>query len=55
MMSAARNRMSRFRATRKRLVAEVRDSHWVTAYGNYLNEVEYASRKIGMECVRIDG
>jgi hypothetical protein len=39
----------------KRLVAEVRDSHWVTAYGNYLNEVEYASRKIGMECVRLDG
>jgi hypothetical protein len=38
----------------KRLVPEVRDSHWVAAYGNYLSEVEYASRKIGMNCVRID-
>jgi hypothetical protein len=38
----------------KRLLPEVRDSHWVAAYGNYLNELEYASRKIGMDCVRID-
>ena len=39
----------------KRLLPEVRDSHWVAAYGNYLDEIEYASRKIGMNCVRIDG
>jgi hypothetical protein len=38
----------------KRLLAEVRDSHWVAAYGDYLREIEYASRKIGMNCVRID-
>jgi len=38
----------------RRLVPEVRDSHWVAAFGNYVNEVEYASRKIGMKCVRID-
>ncbi len=38
----------------KRLIPEVRDSHWVAAYGNYLDEIEYASRKIGMNCVRID-
>ena len=38
----------------KRLVPEARDSHWVAAFGNHLNAVEYASRKIGMDCVRID-
>jgi len=38
----------------KRLIPEVRDSHWVAAFGNYLHEVEYASRKIGLKCVRID-
>jgi hypothetical protein len=32
----------------KKLVREVRDSHWVMAYGDYLKEVEYASRKIGV-------
>ena len=37
----------------KRLLPEVRDSRWV-AYGNYLDEIEYASRKLGMNCVRID-
>ena len=38
----------------RRLIPEVRDSHWVSAFGNYLNEIEYASRKIGLKCVRID-
>lgn len=38
----------------KQLQGEARDSHWVAAFGDYLNAVEYASRKIGMDCVRID-
>ncbi len=38
----------------KRLLPEARDSHWVAAYGNYVDEIEYASRKLGMNCVRID-
>ena len=32
----------------KRLVKEARDSHWVMAYGDHLNEVGYAARKIGI-------
>jgi hypothetical protein len=32
----------------RKLVREVRDSHWVMAYGDYLKEVEYAARKIGV-------
>ena len=37
----------------KRLLKEVRDSHWVMVYGDYLKEVEYASRRIGVrwECI----
>jgi len=37
----------------KRLLKEVRDSHWVMVYGDYLKEVEYASRRNGVrwECI----
>jgi hypothetical protein len=33
----------------KKLTKEVRDSHWMMVYGNYLREVGYASRRIGIE------
>ena len=33
----------------KKLVKEARDSHWMMAYGDYLKEVGYASRKIGIK------
>jgi hypothetical protein len=32
----------------KRLIREARDSHWMMVYGDYLNEVGYAARKIGL-------
>ena len=32
----------------KRLIAETRDSHWMMVYGDYLREVGYAVRKIGL-------
>lgn len=37
----------------RKLLKEVRDSHWVMAYGDYLKEIEYASRRIGVrwECI----
>ena len=35
------------------LLKEVRDSHWMMAYGDYLKEVGYASRKIGIKWVDI--
>jgi hypothetical protein len=38
----------------KRLIPEARDSHWAAAFGNHLDTIEYASRKIGLDCVRID-
>ena len=38
----------------QKLLHEVRDSHWVMTYGSYVNELEYASKKIGMNCVRLD-
>ncbi|OHB76051.1 MAG: sugar isomerase, partial [Planctomycetes bacterium RBG_16_55_9] len=31
----------------KKLLKEVRDSHWMMAYGDYLKELGYASRKLG--------
>lgn len=37
----------------KRLLKEVRDSHWMLAYGDYLREMGYASRKIGINWVNI--
>jgi L-fucose isomerase-like protein len=33
----------------KKLLNEVRDSHWVMAYGDYLKEGEYAARRIGVK------
>ena len=38
----------------KKLKPEARDSHWTMSFGDYKNEVEYLSRKIGLQCVRID-
>jgi hypothetical protein len=35
----------------KRLLTEARDSHWVMAYGDYLKEIGYAARKIGIRWV----
>ena len=32
----------------KRLIREARDSHWLMVYGDYLREVGYAARKIGL-------
>jgi len=32
----------------KKLLNEVRDSHWVMVYGDYLQEIEHAARKIGV-------
>jgi hypothetical protein len=32
----------------KKLKPEARDSHWVMAYGDYLEELAYAARKIGV-------
>jgi len=37
----------------RRLLAEVRDSHWVMAYGDHLNAIGYAARKIGVNWVDI--
>jgi L-fucose isomerase-like protein len=35
----------------KKLMPEARDSHWVMAYGDYLQELSYAARKIGVRWV----
>jgi len=32
----------------KKLLNEVRDSHWVMAYGNYLREIGYAASRVGV-------
>ncbi len=32
----------------RKLKSEVRDSHWVSAYGDYLNEAGYAARKLNL-------
>jgi hypothetical protein len=37
----------------RRLLSEVRDSHWVMAYGDWLKELGYASRKIGIQWVNL--
>lgn len=36
-----------------KLLAEVRDSHWMMVYGDWLQEIGYASRKIGVDWVNI--
>lgn len=33
----------------KKLCSEVRDSHWMMAYGDHLKELGYAARKIGID------
>ncbi len=33
----------------KKLVNEVRDSHWMMAYGDHLRELAYATRKLGIQ------
>lgn len=33
----------------RKLLAEARDSHWVTVYGEYLREVGFAARKLGLQ------
>jgi hypothetical protein len=33
----------------KKLINEVRDSHWMMAYGNHLKELAYATRKLGIQ------
>ncbi|MFB3786288.1 MAG: sugar isomerase [bacterium] len=33
----------------KKLISEARDSHWMMAYGDYLQEVGYAARKMGIQ------
>lgn len=35
----------------KKLLAEVRDSHWVMVYGDWLKPLGYAARKIGIQWV----
>ena len=37
----------------RRRVGEVRDSHWVMAYGRHLDATGYALRKLGMEWVNL--
>ena len=33
----------------KKLLNEVRDSHWMMAYGDHLRELAYAARKLGIQ------
>ncbi len=33
----------------RRLINEVRDSHWMMAYGDHLKELAYATRKLGIQ------
>ena len=35
----------------RKLLGEARDSHWMMAYGDYLREIGYAARKIGIRWV----
>ncbi len=39
----------------KTLLGEARDSHWMMAYGDYLREVGYAARKIGLRWTDLSG
>ena len=38
----------------RRLVREVRDSHWVMCYGDFVREAGYASRKLGLQWVDLE-
>ncbi len=33
----------------QKLRREARDSHWVMVYGDYLREIGFAARKLGLE------
>lgn len=37
----------------RRLLNEVRDSHWMMAYGDYVREAGYAARRVGVDWVEI--
>jgi hypothetical protein len=37
----------------RKLLKEARDSHWMMAYGDYLKELGYAARKIGINWVNV--
>jgi len=37
----------------RKLINEARDSHWMMAYGDYLKELGYAARKLGIKWVNI--
>jgi hypothetical protein len=37
----------------KKLLGEVRDSHWVMVYGDHLKPLAYAARKIGVQWVEL--
>ena len=37
----------------KKLLNEVRDSHWMMAYGDYLKELGYACQKLGLNWVNL--
>jgi len=37
----------------RRLRREARDSHWMMVYGDYLGEIGYAARKLGLDWINI--
>lgn len=37
----------------RRLAREIRGSHWLMAYGDYLNEMGYGVRKLGLDWLNI--
>ncbi|MCU0913199.1 MAG: sugar isomerase [Planctomycetes bacterium] len=39
----------------KKLINEVRDSHWMMAYGDHLKELAYAARKLGIQWFDLSG
>ncbi len=39
----------------KQLISEVRDSHWMMAFGNHLYAARYAARKLGIAWVDLSG
>jgi hypothetical protein len=43
----------RIRGDSKQLAREMRGSHWMMAYGDYLNEMGYCMRKLGLDWLNI--
>jgi hypothetical protein len=37
----------------QKLLGEVRDSHWMMVYGDHLQKIGYAARKIGVDWVNV--